>query len=240
MALKFIAAVAATAALAFSASAANATVFAGNWTLTVGNNSDPGHLKIFTDTTGGIFSKDLGAPNPDFAYEDLFQIWTNEGAVNADDLNGTALSLKFTFTQPGDNNGPIFVDGASSGYSEDFWLLTGFFQGGELVWNNGGVAQLQWANNQPNLVDPGRMTLTVSGGRFNEGGFWSTDQNCNWKGKNCQPQGEALGVTAKFDWDNDPTFAAIAAPEPGTWALMIGGFGMAGAAIRRRRSLATA
>ena len=235
MALKFIAAVAATAALAFSASAANATVFAGNWTLTVGNNSDPGHLKIFTDTTGGIFSKDLGAPNPEFAYEDLFQMWTNEGTVNPDDLNNTTLSLKFTFTSPDDNNGPIVVDGVSHGYAE----VLGFFQGGELIWSNP-VQTLEWGHNLPNVVDPVRMTLTVSGGRFNEGGFWSTDQNCNWKGKNCQPQGEALGVTAKFEWDNDPTFSAIAAPEPGTWALMIGGFGMAGAAIRRRRSLATA
>jgi microcystin-dependent protein len=27
-----------------------------------------------------------------------------------------------------------------------------------------------------------------------------------------------------------------AVPEPGTWALMIGGFGLAGAALRRRRA----
>ncbi|TRW17269.1 PEP-CTERM sorting domain-containing protein [Glacieibacterium frigidum] len=32
------------------------------------------------------------------------------------------------------------------------------------------------------------------------------------------------------------TTAAIAVPEPGTWALMIGGFGLVGAAARRRRS----
>lgn len=31
-----------------------------------------------------------------------------------------------------------------------------------------------------------------------------------------------------------------AVPEPTTWALMIGGFGMAGAALRRRRTLAVA
>ena len=34
----------------------------------------------------------------------------------------------------------------------------------------------------------------------------------------------------------DATFNAV--PEPATWALMIGGFGMAGAALRRRRALA--
>lgn len=29
-------------------------------------------------------------------------------------------------------------------------------------------------------------------------------------------------------------------PEPATWALMIGGFGLAGALLRRRRAMATA
>lgn len=233
MQMKFLATLVATAGLALAASQAQATTFAGNWTLAVGDNSDPGHLKIFTDTTSGIFSKDLAATNPD--YVDLFQIWTTEGSVEPDDLNGTALTLKFTFTEPGDNNGPIYVGGSSSGYADNFWLLTGFFQGGELVWNNGGVAQLQWGNNLPNVVDPGRMTLTVNGGVFNDGGFWSTDRNCNWKGKNCQPKEEALGVTAEFHWDNDPKFVAV--PEPASWALMIGGFGMAGATLRRRRAL---
>jgi len=235
MARKLFAALVATAGLAF-ASQADATIFAGNWTLTIGDNSDPGHLRVYTDTTGGIFSKDLGAPNPEVAYEDLFQIWTTEGSIEPDDLNDTTVSLTFNFTSPDDNNGPIVVGGATSGYAEIF----GFFQGGELIWDNGGVAQLEWGHNLPNVVDPGRMTLTVSGGRFNEGGFWSTDQGCEWKKKQgivCTPQNEALGVTAEFHWDNNPAIGA-AVPEPATWALLIGGFGMAGATLRRRRALA--
>ena len=31
-----------------------------------------------------------------------------------------------------------------------------------------------------------------------------------------------------------PTFAAVAVPEPQGWALMIAGFGLAGALVRRR------
>lgn len=110
------------------------------------------------------------------------------------------------------------MGGTSSGYA----VIGGFFQGGQLIWNNGGVAQLQWGNNLPNVLDPGRMTLSVNGGVFNDGGFWTTDQNCNIIGRTCNAQEEALGVTAEFHWDNDPKFAAV--PEPATWGLMIGGF----------------
>jgi len=36
-----------------------------------------------------------------------------------------------------------------------------------------------------------------------------------------------------FEFDN---FAAAAVPEPAAWAKMIGGFGLVGAAARRRRN----
>jgi hypothetical protein len=36
-----------------------------------------------------------------------------------------------------------------------------------------------------------------------------------------------------FEFDN---IAVAAIPEPGTWALMISGFGLMGAALRRRRA----
>lgn len=57
----------------------------------------------------------------------------------------------------------------------------------------------------------------------------------------------ALGTTADFAvyGRNDPYISEVdnfrlsdagAVPEPATWALMLGGFGLAGAALRRRRS----
>jgi hypothetical protein len=41
-------------------------------------------------------------------------------------------------------------------------------------------------------------------------------------------------------WNGSGTFTPVAVPEPATWALMIAGFGGAGAMLRRRRGLATA
>lgn len=47
---------------------------------------------------------------------------------------------------------------------------------------------------------------------------------------------DAEGISS--DWL--PTFAAAVVPEPQGWALMIAGFGLAGAALRRRRGLRAA
>jgi hypothetical protein len=46
--------------------------------------------------------------------------------------------------------------------------------------------------------------------------------------------GSSAGVSAKWTLESLPS----AVPEPGTWALMITGFGLAGAALRRQRKLA--
>jgi hypothetical protein len=46
------------------------------------------------------------------------------------------------------------------------------------------------------------------------------------------------GTTAKFGgtYSGTMTFSAAAVPEAATWAMMLGGFGMIGAAMRRRRT----
>jgi hypothetical protein len=230
--MNFVAALALAGGLLMGASQAQATQFVGNWELKIYNNADPG-LVVKTYSYDTNFDINLGAAIHTF---DLFDLYTKEGSIEWDDvLNPKTVELKFTFESPENNNGPIYIGGETNGYS-----FLGIIQGGALTWANNGQAKLQWALGEPNLVTPGNMTISVNGGSFNEGWF-GTDQNCNWKGKNCNPRDKGLLVQASFDWDNDPVFAPVsAAPEPTTWALMIGGFGLAGATLRRRRSLAVA
>ncbi len=51
---------------------------------------------------------------------------------------------------------------------------------------------------------------------------------------------DAGGIPAYFGYRLDTKANAPGVPEPATWALMIGGFGLAGAALRRRRSVVSA
>lgn len=212
MGMKLLAAMAAAGGLALAASQAQATTFTGSWNLEY-VNSDPG-LALQIQTLNPTFDFTL-SPGNEVKTISLFKIYTNETAINPDDLADGDIKLTFNFSAPTPNSvDPI--TGTTNGYMEG---LFGRIQGGKLTWNNGGVTQLHFGNGLTGL-----MTISVNGGEFNEGGLWGTDEGLS----------EALKVKGTFHWDNDP----IAAPEPASWALMIGGFGMAGATLRRRRAIA--
>ncbi|MFM9978689.1 MAG: PEPxxWA-CTERM sorting domain-containing protein [Sphingomonadaceae bacterium] len=57
-------------------------------------------------------------------------------------------------------------------------------------------------------------------------------------GWNIWPRNDGAGVAAISDFaPENALLVAVAVPEPTTWSLMIGGFGIAGAALRRQRTL---
>jgi hypothetical protein len=217
MSTKLFTALAIAGGLALGASQAQATVFTGTWELTNYENSDPGLVLGVHNLSPSAFSIDLGASDPQ--YLDLFKLYTNEETINPDDTAQSPIALKFAFSAPTPNTGPLEIGGTTQGWA----TFLGIYQGGQLTWANGGQATLQWANGVPGISAPGNMTLSVNGGTFNEG-FFGVDE-----GKK-----HGMVVTAKFDWDNDP----VGVPEPATWAMMIMGFGAAGSVIRRRRALA--
>jgi len=219
----------AAAGLALAAAQAHATVFTLDSINIAAHTGNSDGLTVGIDnlvTSPHTF--DLGATNPQsFA---LFKIWTPEGTVNdGEDTVPQSIEVDFNFSAPtpnaadpatGDTNGEV------NGPRFHGHLLFPLEQEGTLSWDNGGVFNMHFGNGLTGL-----MTISLNGGDFNEGGILGTNQGCVPR-HGCNPESKGLTVYGTFDWVNDPT----GVPEPATWSLMIGGFGMAGGMFRRRKA----
>lgn len=207
-----------------AATQASATVFTlDNFTVTA-HSTDANGLKIeVAKIVTSPLTFDLAAPGMDPYTVDLFLLWTDDTTVNQDDKAPKDISVSFNFSAPS----PNMVDpvtGETMGQSK----AGGFIQNGIVQWD--GPSAFTWG-----YQNSGLMTISLSGGKFSQG----------IGGLNGIPGVEIIDnshfgyvVKATFDWDRNPI--AAPAPEPATWALMIGGFGLAGATLRRRRALAAA
>ena len=141
----------------------------------------------------------------------LFKLFTAETSVDADDLKSKPIWVGFDLTALGLGA----VTGADlTGSTVGQKLLLGLVQGGAVNWGAGKVYD---------FGDGGQILVTLNNATFDQGAF--------------APRGgldRAATITATF------TLISASVPEPATWALMIGGFGLAGAALRRRGGLAVA
>ena len=205
--------IAAGATLAFTIVAAQpaaaAVAFSGNYQVTQLNSTGPG-LQVSVAPNPGALSFTMADGPSVLNDQQLFKLWTSESAVNADDYNGSTITVKFNFTAPAAGTGEI--GGVTYGETS----LFGFFQNGAVQWS--GVATIDFGQY-------GVLTIKLDDAVFNEGAWWSLN--------NGQQQGSF--ITADFSLAPAVTSAV---PEPATWAMMIAGFGLAGAAIRRRNGLA--
>jgi hypothetical protein len=227
------------AGAAMMAASAHATVFVlDSYTVTANIGNPSGNDGLTVDTQNilkipkatkknpGGLSIDLNSPAAT-AHDhsetlDLFKIDTPETSVNGDDLAPVDITVDFSFSSPSPNTGAT-VGGTTQGNL----LLFGIFQNGSVTWNSEGV--FNWTDPADGLLKPGVMDITLSNGSFDTGLLG--------------PQGGAKAgyvVDATFAWQSDPSALRDVVPEPASWALMIGGFGMAGAMVRRRRAVATA
>jgi hypothetical protein len=218
---KFLISTVAAAGLALAAAQAHATVFTLDHFDVVAHTTDSSGLQIGIDkiqTTPLTF--DLGATNPQkFS---LFTIYTPESSVNdGEDTVLQDITVDFFFSSPTPNSvDPLH--GTTNGEIENVLKFRGHIifdtQAGTLDWDNSGVTNMNFGNGLTGL-----MTIKLNDGDFNESILGLNNHNAPKHG---------LTVKGTFDWVNDPT----GVPEPATWALMIGGFGMAGGMLRRRKA----
>src|SRR5262249_48554663 len=119
------------------------------------NTADPGLVVAVSPTSGGLgFDLPNAGNSTTFG---LFDIWTDETSVNADDRFAKPINVNFTFTSPAATGN---VGGNTLGGS-----LLGIFQFGRVVW--GGPLNLLFG-------DGGQLRITLSDETFNFGIFGLT------------------------------------------------------------------
>lgn len=211
-----ISALAASFALGAAAPAGAATMLDVNW------NSGCGKSNCFNDK--GQFSQtwtSAGATGP----MTISQFLLDRGILG--DLDGKTFTISFTIGGKDVGSWGHFNMGAIAGDE-----LT--FSGQDFVWN----------------PEDGDLVLTlqidkpaVGGAGGGGGNFFSSPSEDT---ANDPPKSNPPPPTGTFPSDEtDGSFGGTelpinpgAVPEPAAWALMISGFGFAGAALRRRRALA--
>lgn len=192
---------AATVAALVTAGAAQAVTFSG--TFEVGGDAlvDPG-LVVSVDPNPGPVTFDLDVG--DSVTFDLFDIWTEEDAINFDDLFSQDIFVAFNFTAP-----PPPFAGTVTG---DSGLFFGFLTaGGEVEWDG-----TETVNFGPNA--DGVLELSLSDETFNVGLFGLNSGQAN---------GATVQLTATYVSEPSP----IPLPAAG-WMLLLGVGGMA--AVRRK------
>ena len=206
---------AAAAALLLAVSAASAQAKHFDATVTnTHNTADPG-LKVATKTINSTLSFDLAAVGDTYTAP-LFKLSADESAINADDYSWSTIAVDFGFTSPASGSGEVggYTHG-DTGYN--FLGLPDAHEYGVVGWWN--------SQDVFELSDGTMLGVSLNSGDFSDGQFYGLSTGAS----------HGLKVSATFTLlpDCGPTPAA---PEPGTWALMMAGVGLAGAALRRRRA----
>jgi len=152
--------------------------------------------------------------------------------------NGPPLTMTLNVNVPGATSVYTLADNTFGRYGADEFSVTFHGVGGDLTETYIG-GQNTKDYNTPNCGTTGCAFTPDATDWYNDGGGIVLQQ-VKW----VLPKN--FGLTSMTFSQDDFVDGAIVAgvtigvPEPATWALMIGGFGMMGAALRRRRALALA
>ena len=157
-----------------------------------------------------------------------------DDGTHSNNLSGPPGSVTIPVTVSGVNTVYTLADNVFGNYFVDEFDVTFHGAGGDLTESYiGGVDTRDY--NTPNCNTTGCTPFITAAPWYNDGGGIVLDMVTWQLPKN-------FGLTSMTFTQNDPGDGMILAgvtlgvPEPATWALMIGGFGLAGAALRRRRA----
>ncbi|HSZ53088.1 MAG TPA: TIGR03118 family protein [Caulobacteraceae bacterium] len=140
------------------------------------------------------------------------------GYVDVFSLNGTLLQR--LVSQGGPINSPWGLDIAPAGFGK---------YAGDLLVGNFGDGTISVFNATTGMYDG---KLTGAGGKpIVEGDLWGLINGNGGSGGNVND----VYFTAGISGEAHGLFGSLSVPEPSTWALMLLGFGTAGAALRRSR-----
>jgi hypothetical protein len=235
--MNYIAKFAALAALASGAASAQAAVVSLNFE-GVNATHPSGFAQILNYYNGGTSSDATTGTNYGVAFSsNALALCLNTATITCSNTSRGGLA-------PGSELGALFfLSGASTVLDYAAGFTTGFSFNYSMVGpSNGAVNVWDGLGGTGNLLGSISLAVTTSGCPGFVGAY------CPFV-----PIGVSFGGTAKsiefagvanFVVFDDVTFGSATpgpgVPEPASWALMIGGFGMVGAALRRRRGFATA
>ncbi len=167
------------------------------------------------------------------------------GLMQCDACTGTATDKYFAGVQsylnevaPGKTNSTEFDDPTVAqltheiGDQEDVELFIAYYNADGTPADDGHYVTLyDIGATSLSFVDPGGVVNGDEGGALDITVNYTFDDGLKRLVLNGY-SGTPSGLTARVDF----AFAESPTPEPAAWALMIGGFGMAGLALRRRRA----
>ena len=207
--MRIMLSIAATAAAALMATAASATTYVGTYNVSAYGGSNGLDIETSYDANNP-FTVSLNGNGATTSF-DLFDIWTNESSLDSSDLQHKDITVNFHFTAPGNQSGSV---------TGDTYGLNGQINQCVVTWHG------------PQVLNFGATSLqiTLSNETFNA----NQDE---------RHQNNELNSGFWYDADVRATLKqtvnpVAGVPEPASWALMIGGFGMSGAMLRRRRTAA--
>jgi hypothetical protein len=186
------------------------------------NNRAPAYQSGFYNTQGKAFALDAGTTN---ASIELYfpSDWTGSTDGRYAGFWGVAYDGAMSLSAY-----PIIEAYRSAGVD----LFRGW-DNSTGTWTDMGVASYGWNTlNIQLLTGSNQFKYTVNGGLAL---LTSAEGSQTINSAILQVYNTTDGVAYNAHWDN---LSSGAVPEPATWAMMIAGFGLAGASLRRRRALA--